>query len=198
MGEFQRRRWQRHPSSLPVEYRFSREARWRTCRIIDVSEQGATVELQDLARGESFGERIDLEISSVPQDGVGVVLRARIRRRSRQPDGLVIGVEFMPTDCVNLLRLLAELHPELADAWREPLDARSRKRSTRPAFARGDALTPRRLHHFVGHRNAGDEAPRGTGRRLPVGATKTGPSQIGHASQRSPSLVSPRPTTPWS
>jgi hypothetical protein len=116
MGEIQRRRWQRHRSSLPVEFRFSRDAPWRNCRIIDVSEHGATVELQDLELGESFGERIDLEISSVPQDAVGVVLRARIRRRSRQPDGLVVGVEFMPTDCVNLLRLLAELHPEAADA----------------------------------------------------------------------------------
>jgi hypothetical protein len=118
MDEVQRRRSQRHPTGLPVEYRFSREDPWRNCRIVDVSEHGATVELHDLKPGESFGDRIDLEISSVPQDSVGIVLRAQIRRRSRQPDGLVIGVEFMPTgtDCVNLLRLLAELHSVAADA----------------------------------------------------------------------------------
>ena len=118
MAEVQRRRSQRHPTDVPVDYRFGPAAPWRTCRIVDVSEHGATVELHNLEPGESFGDRIDLEISSVPEDAVGVVLRAQIRRRSRLPDGLVIGVEFMPTgtDCVNPLRLVAELHSVAADA----------------------------------------------------------------------------------
>ena len=117
MAEVQRRRSQRHPTDVPVDYRFGPAAPWRTCRIVDVSEHGATVELHDLEPGESFGERIDLEISSVPQDAVGVVLRAQIRRRSRQADCLVIGVEFTPigTACVDLLRLLVELHSVAAD-----------------------------------------------------------------------------------
>ena len=125
MAEVRLRRSERRPTDLPVEYRFSPDARWRNCRIVDVSEHGATVELQDLAPGESFGERIDLEISSIPRDAIGVVLRAQIRRRSRQPGGLVIGVEFMPTgtDCLNLLHLLAEQHAAEHARDRRPLVA---------------------------------------------------------------------------
>lgn len=116
MGEVQRRRSKRQPAGFHAEYRFGREDPWRNCRIVDVSEHRATIKLHELEPGESFGDRIDLEISS-PQDAVGVVLRAQIRHRSRQPDGLVIDVEFLPTstDCVNLLRFLAELH-SAADA----------------------------------------------------------------------------------
>jgi hypothetical protein len=108
MGELQRRRSQRHPAGFRADYRFGREDPWRNCRIVDVSEHRATIKLHELEPGESFGDRIDLEISSAPQDALGVVLRAQIRHRSRQPDGLVIGVEFLPTstDGVNLLRFL--------------------------------------------------------------------------------------------
>ena len=112
MGEVQRRRSQRHPTGCPAAYRFSRADPWRNSRIVDVSEHGATISLDELAPGESFGDRIELEVSSAPPDPVGVVLRAQIRHRSRRPDGLVIGVEFLPTstDRVNLLRFLTELH----------------------------------------------------------------------------------------
>ena len=81
------------------------------------SEHGATVHLQDLEPGESFRERIELEISSQPQDPIGVVLRGLIRRRSLQPDGLVIGVEFTPNDtgCIDLLRLLPRLRSTCGD-----------------------------------------------------------------------------------
>jgi hypothetical protein len=118
MAEIQRRRSQRYPTDFSVEYRFSSNAPWRNCRIVDLSEHGATVELHDLEPGESFGPRIDLEISSLPQDAIGVVLRAQIRRRSRQPDGLVIGVEFTPngTDDVNVLRLVVGLRSVAADS----------------------------------------------------------------------------------
>jgi hypothetical protein len=95
--------------NLLAEYRVADNAPWRDCRIVGVFEHGATVELHDLEPGESFRGRIDLEFSSVPQHAVGVVLRAQICRRSRQPKGLVVDVEFMPTgtDRINLLRLLA-------------------------------------------------------------------------------------------
>jgi hypothetical protein len=118
MDEVQRRRAPRHPTDLSAAYRVSSEVPWRDCRLIDVSEHGATVELLDLAPGESFGPRIDLEISSLPQDAIGIILRGQIRRRSRQPDGLVVGVEFTPTgrDCVNLPRLLLGLRSVSVDA----------------------------------------------------------------------------------
>jgi hypothetical protein len=112
-----RRRSPRHPIDLSVEYRFRSDAPWRNCRIVDLSEHGATVHLQDLEPGESFRERIELEISSQPQDPIGVVLRGLIRRRSLQPDGLVIGVEFTPNDtgCIDLLRLLPRLRSSCGD-----------------------------------------------------------------------------------
>jgi hypothetical protein len=118
MAEVERRRSQRHPTDLSVKYRISSDAPWRNCHILDVSEHGATVELHDVEPGESFGPRIDLEISSLPQDAIGIVLTAQIRRRSRQPRGLVVGLEFTPTgsDRVNLLRLLVGLRSVGADA----------------------------------------------------------------------------------
>jgi hypothetical protein len=118
MAEVERRRSPRYPTDLSVRYRISSDAPWRNCHILDVSDDGATIQLQDIEPGESFGSRIDLEISSRPQDAIGVVLTAQIRRRSRQPDGLLIGVEFTSTgsDRVNLLRLLVGLRSVGADA----------------------------------------------------------------------------------
>jgi hypothetical protein len=118
MVEGQRRRSQRYPTDWSVGYRFSPDAPWRNCRIVDVSEHGATVELHDLEPGESFGPRIDLQLSAQPEDAIGVVIRAQVRHRSRKPDGLVIGVEVTPTgtDRVNLLRLLVGLRSVAADA----------------------------------------------------------------------------------
>ncbi len=117
MAEQHRRRSQRYPIDLFVEYRFRSDAPWRPCRIVDLSEHGATVHLQDLEPGESFRDRIDLEISSQPQDPIGVVLRGQIRRRSLQADGLVIGVEFTPnaTGCIDVLRLLPTLRSTRGD-----------------------------------------------------------------------------------
>jgi len=110
MVEEQRRRSQRHPANLFVEYRFRSDAPWRNCRIVDLSEHGATVHLQELEPGESFGETIDLEISSQPQDAIGIVLRGQIRRRSCQSGGLVVGIEFTPNGTrVDPLRLLSGL-----------------------------------------------------------------------------------------
>jgi PilZ domain len=112
-----RRRSQRHPVDVYVEYRFRSDAPWRNCRILDLSQHGATVRLQELEPGESFSERIDLEITSQPRDPIGIVLRGQIRRRSLQPEGLVIGIEFTPNDtgCIDLLRLLPRLHSTRGD-----------------------------------------------------------------------------------
>ena len=116
MVEKQRRRSHRHPANLFVEYRFRSDAPWRNCRIVDLSEHGATVHLQDLEPGESFSETIDLEISSQPEDAIGIVLRGQIRRRSCQPGGLVVGVEFTPNGTgVDLLRLLSRLPSKSGD-----------------------------------------------------------------------------------
>jgi hypothetical protein len=117
VARVQRRRLPRWPTDLFVEYRFQSDAPWRNGRLADLSEHGAAVELHDLAPGESFGDRIDLEICSQPQDPIGLVLRGRIRHRSRQPDGLVIGVEFTPngTNCIDLLRVLSGLRPTRSD-----------------------------------------------------------------------------------
>jgi hypothetical protein len=119
MTRIQRRRATRYSTDLPVQYRFRADAAWRNCRIIDVSEHGAAVELHEVGPGESFGQRIDLEISSLPTDATGAVLRGQIRRRTLRPDSsLVVGVEFTPSssECAGLLRLLIGLHSLATDA----------------------------------------------------------------------------------
>jgi hypothetical protein len=119
MTEVQGRRAPRFSTDLPIQYRFRSNAPWRDCRIVDVSEHGAAVELDQLEPGESFRQRIDLQVSTVARDGVGIIFRGQIRRRSRRPDGvLVVGVEFTPTDvdCASLLCLLVGLRPLASDA----------------------------------------------------------------------------------
>ena len=119
MAEAQRRRSQRHPTNWVAKYRVSADAPWRKCRIVDMSAHGATVELHDLAPGESFRYRIDLRVLSMSQDAVGVMLRAQIYCRSRHPHGLLVGVEFVRNadrTSINLLHLLSEPQSMIADA----------------------------------------------------------------------------------
>jgi hypothetical protein len=118
MAKPQRRRSPRHATDLHAAYRVSSDAPWRSCRVVDVSEHGATVELLDLEPGESFGPRLDLEISSLPEDAIGVILKGQIRHRSRRPDGLLVGLEFTltGTNRVNLPRLLLGLRSVSVDA----------------------------------------------------------------------------------
>jgi hypothetical protein len=73
-----------------ARYRFDPLSGWRECRIVDLSFEGATVELDDIARGEAVIGKLDLEISSIASDQVGVTLRTVIRGADRLPAGRVV------------------------------------------------------------------------------------------------------------
>ncbi len=78
-----------------ARYRFDDRAAWRECLIVDLSFAGAAVELYDVAPHEPLVGGLDVEISSIARDEVGVALRTIVRRANRLSAGrVIVGVEF--------------------------------------------------------------------------------------------------------
>jgi PilZ domain len=118
MANTQRRSSPRYPADWSARYRGDPNAEWRACRIIDLSEHGAAVELR-LAPGTSVEPRLQIEISSLVRDEAGVVLWGDIRHQTPTgSDRLLVGIEFAPigNDQANLLRLLVALRSIANDA----------------------------------------------------------------------------------
>ena len=112
MTAVERRRARRYPSNWSARYRFDTTAEWRDCRIIDVSLDGAAVELYNHNAVESITGMLHLEIDSGAGDQIGVALGAQIRHSVRLQDvRLLVGVEFaaLGRDERNLLHLLIGL-----------------------------------------------------------------------------------------
>jgi hypothetical protein len=85
----------RDPADWPARYQFDAHSDWRDCRIIDLSFEGAAVELYDVEPVDPLVGRLNLEISSIASDQVGVALRTVIRRVDRPSDrGVVVDVDF--------------------------------------------------------------------------------------------------------
>jgi hypothetical protein len=113
------RRSPRIPTDLPARFRFESRSAWRACVIVDVSQHGAALRLEDVESGELFDTLLDLEVCSVARDTDAVVLHTQIRHHRRDGDGrLVVGVELTPSsvESANLLRLLVRLHALIVDA----------------------------------------------------------------------------------
>ena len=96
----------------PGRYRFDERDEWRACRVVNVSLDGAVLEVGGVTFLELLSGPIALEIASVVSDETGVALRAVIRRKNQLDDGRVLlGVEFgvLRDEERNLLLLLIKL-----------------------------------------------------------------------------------------
>jgi hypothetical protein len=108
----EQRRSPRYPAEWAAQYRYDTTAPWRGCRVIDVSLDGAAVELYDSADDEPELGRFYLQVCSVVGGEVGVTVRAMLRRHLRRDNGqLLAGIEFAPLQPAErkLLQLLVSL-----------------------------------------------------------------------------------------
>src|SRR6476469_3670536 len=108
----QRRRSLRHPADWAARFRVDRRADWRTCRLIDVSWEGAALELYGVDDDEPLLGPMFLEVKSVTGGDDGISVTARVRHRARTAIGrTIVGVEFhrLSLDELQLLRLLVTL-----------------------------------------------------------------------------------------
>lgn len=103
----------RYATDWVARYRFGKRKPWQNCQIVDLSRDGAAVELQGVDPDRVAGQRkIHLQIQSVLGVGRGAPLIAEIRHRSRTPGGgVLVGVQFqdLPAEQFRLLGLLAGL-----------------------------------------------------------------------------------------
>jgi hypothetical protein len=103
----------RYATHWVARYRFGKRKPWQDCQIVDLSRDGAALELHGVDQDRLAGERqVHLQIQSVLGVGRGAPLVADIRHRSRTPDGgALVGVQFrdLPAEQFRLLGLLAGL-----------------------------------------------------------------------------------------
>jgi hypothetical protein len=107
----QRRRSRRHPADRTAKFRFELDAAWRRARFLDVSWEGAALELHDVGDDEPLDGVIYVEITPVLEDDTAVAVHGWIRHRARTALGRVlVGVEFRRLDASELrvLRQLAD------------------------------------------------------------------------------------------
>jgi hypothetical protein len=112
MAVAEQRRSPRYPADWTAQYRYDTAGPWRACRVIDVSLDGAAVELYDDEEHEPEVGRFYLQVCSAVDGEVGVTVRATLRRHLRRDNGqLLAGIEFAPLPPVerNLLQLLVSL-----------------------------------------------------------------------------------------
>jgi hypothetical protein len=78
-----------------ARYQLGLGSEWRECRIVDLSFEGAAVELHDVAPLEPLVGPLSVEISSIASDQVGVELRTVIRHADLlEADRAIVDVEF--------------------------------------------------------------------------------------------------------
>jgi hypothetical protein len=103
----------RYATDWVARYRFSRRKAWQDCQILDVSRDGAALELRGVDPERVAGERrIHLQIQSVLGVGPGAPLLAEVRHCRQTAGGRVlVGVEFndLPAEQFRLLGLLVGL-----------------------------------------------------------------------------------------
>src|SRR4051812_44098239 len=93
----ERRRAQRVRADWAAEFRVGADDVWRECRVIDVSFDGAALELDGVTTVEALHGPIELRISSVAGDtagAAGIALQAVLRRSVQLEAGVIAGVEF--------------------------------------------------------------------------------------------------------
>jgi len=96
----------------PTHYRLASAGVWRPCRILDISSDGAAVELYDTGPVENFGGRLSLKVAPIAGGG-GFVLRTWIRTSARLETGRVlvgVGHQGLTREQLDLLRRLIQLH----------------------------------------------------------------------------------------
>jgi PilZ domain-containing protein len=105
----QRRRSRRHPTDWTARYRFDLAAEWRRSRVIDVSWEGAALELHGVGDDEPLDGVIYVQITSATEVGHAISMHGWIRHRARTAIGRVlVGVEFRRLD-VNEMQVLRQL-----------------------------------------------------------------------------------------
>ena len=110
----EQRRSPRYLTDWSAQYRLDPDDEWRACLVLDVSLDGAALELSDTALVGGLG-LLHLQIASVADDQPGVVIRAVIRRTSQADGGrVIVGVEFsvLRADERQLLQLLVGLRAQ--------------------------------------------------------------------------------------
>jgi PilZ domain len=108
----QRRRSRRYPTDWAARFRFDAAAAWRTCRLIDVSWDGAALELYGVGDDEPLTGPMDVDITPVTGSDDGILLRGSIRHRARTAIGrVIVGIEFrrLSADEMQVLRLLVSV-----------------------------------------------------------------------------------------
>ena len=108
----QRRRSLRYPADWAARFRFDPRAEWRNCRLIDVSWEGAALELHGVDDDEPLAGPMFVDIKSVTGSDDGIFVSAVIRHRARTAIGrTIVGIEFhrLSVEELQLLRLLVSL-----------------------------------------------------------------------------------------
>jgi c-di-GMP-binding flagellar brake protein YcgR len=108
----QRRRSPRYPTDWAATFRFDPRAEWRNCRFIDVSSDGAALELYGVGDEEVLEGPIFVDVKSVTGSDDGISVSAVIRHRARTTIGrTIVGIEFhrLSVEDLQLLRLLVSL-----------------------------------------------------------------------------------------
>jgi hypothetical protein len=97
--------WQAH-------YRLDPDSPWTECRMVDVTLTTATVELGDELPDDALDEHpFFLQIDSIADDDVGIVMQAVVRDAQPGGAGPVVEIEFRARrEEQLLLHLLVRLH----------------------------------------------------------------------------------------
>jgi hypothetical protein len=95
-----------------AHYRFDHGGDWRECSVVAISLDDAEIELFDGRPDEGRSGPFFLQIDSVAEDEVGVIVGAEIRQCEVLDDGrVIVGVEFSARrEERMLLHLLVRLH----------------------------------------------------------------------------------------
>ncbi|MDQ1429998.1 MAG: hypothetical protein QOF40_600 [Actinomycetota bacterium] len=110
----EQRRVPRHRTDRAARYRLDAEAEaeWRDCQVIDVSSDGAALELYGIVDDEPLQGVFHLEITSV-SDGDDPVPVAGVLRHGRRTalGRVLVGIEFqgLTAEQLRLLELLVSL-----------------------------------------------------------------------------------------
>ena len=90
----ERRRAERRRTDWTAHVRLDGDDEWRPCRVIDVSFDGAALELDAAAVGQEPGAPVQLRVQSIAGGDAGIQLSARLRRVERSAERVVAGLEF--------------------------------------------------------------------------------------------------------
>ena len=112
----EQRRVPRHPTDWAARFRLDVQAEWRECQVIDVSSDGAALELHGVGDDEPLDGRFHLELTSVNDGEDGVPVTGLIRHRTRTAMGrVIVGIEFqgLTAEQLRLLELLVSRRAEV-------------------------------------------------------------------------------------